>query len=300
MIGHRIAPLLGIARANFLLLPVALVAVGAAAAAWDGAFRWTPTWLALAGLTLLHAAVNALNEASDMETGIDLQTVRTPFSGGSGTLPAGQLSVRATRVFASGCIAVAAVIGLWFAVRLGPWFVGLLAVGAASVLFYTERFARTGLGEVVAGLGLGALPVWGAAWVQGPPPGPAAMWAGVPAFFMTFNLLLLNEFPDEGADRAGGRKNLVLLLGRQGAALIYAAAALLAPTAIVAAVVIEALPPHALAAVLPSILLVPPFGWVFGDTRQPVPHGALGANVAWNLATNAVLALALVAALLMA
>lgn len=300
MIGHRIAPFLGIARANFLLLPVALVAVGAAAAAWDGAFRWTPTLLALVGLTLLHAAVNALNEASDMETGIDLQTVRTPFSGGSGTLPAGQLSVRATRVFAYGCIGVAAVIGLWFAVRLGPWFVGLLAVGAASVVFYTERFARIGLGEVVAGLGLGALPVWGAAWVQGPPPGPAALWAGVPAFFMTFNLLLLNEFPDEAADRAGGRKNLVLLFGRQGAALVYAAAALLAPAAIVAAVVLGALPTHALAAVLPSILLVPPLGWAFGDSRQPVPHGALGANVAWNLATNAVLALALVVDLLMA
>lgn len=300
MIGHRIAPFLGIARANFLVLPVALVAAGAAAAAWDGAFRWTPTVLALVGLTLLHAAVNALNEASDMVTGIDLQTVRTPFSGGSGTLPAGQLSVRSTRAFAYGCIAVAAAIGLWFAVRLGPWFVGLLAVGAASVLFYTDRFARTGLGEVVAGLGLGALPVWGAAWAQGPPPGPAAIWAGVPAFFMTFNLLLLNEFPDEAADRAGGRKNLVLLLGRRGAALVYAAAALLAPAAIVAAVVLGALPTHALAAVLPSILLVAPFGWAFGDTRRAVPHGALGANVAWNLATNAVLALALVAALLMA
>jgi 1,4-dihydroxy-2-naphthoate polyprenyltransferase len=298
--GRHLTPYLGVARANFLLLPVALVAAGAAAAAWESAFAWTPTVLALVGLLLLHAAVNALNEASDMVTGIDLQTERTPFSGGSGTLPAGRLSVRSTRVFAYGCTTLAAVIGLWFAVRLGPWFGGVLAVGAASVLFYTDRFARTGLGEVVAGLGLGALPVWGAAWVQGPPPGPAAIWAGVPAFFMTFNLLLLNEFPDEAADRAGGRKNLVLLLGREGAALVYVAAALLAPAAIVAAVVLAALPPHALAAVLPSILLVPPLRWAFGDTRQPVPHGALGANVAWNLATNAVLALALVAALWMA
>lgn len=300
MIGHWIAPLLGVARANFLLLPVTLVAAGAAAAAWAGAFRWTPTLLALVGLTLVHAAVNALNEASDMSTGIDLQTVRTPFSGGSGTLPAGRLSVRATRVFAGVCIAIAAAIGVWFVAQLGPWFAGLVAAGAASVLFYTDRFARAGFGEVVAGLGLGALPVWGAAWVQGPAPGPAAMWAGVPAFFMTFNLLLLNEFPDEAADRTGGRKNLVLLLGRRGAALVYAAAALLAPAAIVAAVVLGALPPYALAAALPSILLVPPLRWAFGDTRQPVPHGALGANVAWNLATNTVLALALVAALRMA
>ena len=54
-----------------------------------------------------------------------------------------------------------------------------MAVGAAAVLFYTDVFARTGLGEVFAGLGLGALPVWGAAWVQGgrparPRSGPAS------------------------------------------------------------------------------------------------------------------------------
>jgi 1,4-dihydroxy-2-naphthoate octaprenyltransferase len=120
----------------------------------------------------------------------------------------------------------------------------------------------------------------------------------VPAFFMTFNLLLLNEFPDEEADRAGGRKNIVLMLGRKGAALVYAAAAILTPAAIVAAVVLRALPPHALAAVVPSVLLARPLAWAFGDAREPVPVPALGANVAWNLATNTVLALALAAAVL--
>ena len=160
-------------------------------------------------------------------------------------------------------------------------------------------FARAGVGEIMAGLGLGALPVWGAAWVQGPPPGPAALWAGVPAFLMTFNLLLLNEFPDEEADRAGGRKNLVLMLGRKGAAVVYAAAAVLTPTAIVVAVALGALPVHALAATLPSLLLAKPLAWALGDTREPVPVPALGANVAWNLATNTVLALALAAAVAM-
>jgi 1,4-dihydroxy-2-naphthoate octaprenyltransferase len=37
---------------------------------------------------------------------------------------------------------------------------------------------------------------------------------------MTFDLLLLNELPDEEADRAGGRRNLVLILGRRAAALV--------------------------------------------------------------------------------
>ncbi len=295
---NGLAPWLGVARAPFLLLPVTLVAAGSAAAAYEGAFGLRPTLLALVGLLLLHTAVNALNEASDMATGIDLRTTRTPFSGGSGTLPAGRLSVRATRVFAYTCAVIGGLIGGWFAMRLDPLFALLMAVGAASVLFYSDLFARTGVGEVVAGLGLGALPIWGAAWVQGPLPGPAALWAGVPGFFMTFNLLLLNEFPDEEADRAGGRRNLVLMLGRRGAALVYAGAAILTPASIVVAVVVRALPVHALAATLPSLLLAKPLLWAFGDTREPVPVPALGANVVWNLATNSVLALALAVAVL--
>ena len=195
--------------------------------------------------------------------------------------------MRATSVFAYACAAIGGLIGGWFALRLGPLFALLMAVGAAAVLFYSEVFARVGVGELAAGLGLGALPVWGAAWVQGPPPGPAALWAGVPAFFMTFDLLLLNEFPDEEADRAGGRKNLVLMLGRKGAALVYAGAAALTPLVIVAAVALRVFPLVALAAVVPSLLLRKPLAWALGDTREPVPVAALAANVTWNLATNA-------------
>ena len=84
----------GVARANFLLLPFTLVAVGAAAAAFDGDFNLLHTLLALVGLVGLHVAVNALNEVSDFRRGIDLETVRTPFSGGSGTLPSGALQPR--------------------------------------------------------------------------------------------------------------------------------------------------------------------------------------------------------------
>ena len=289
-------PCLGVARAPFLVLPVTLVAVGAAAAAWDGAFAGGPTLLALVGLVALHIAVNALNEASDMQTGIDLHTQRTPFSGGSGTLPAGELSVRATRIFALTCAALGGLVGVHFALQLGWGFVALMALGAAAVLLYSEVFARAGLGELFAGLGLGALPVWGAAWVQGREPGATALWAGIPAFFMTFNLLLLNEFPDEEADREGGRRNLVILFGRRMTAVIYVLAAMVAPASIVVAVALGILPHMALVAVLPSLLLAKPLAWAFTRPQEPVPIPALGANVVWNLATNAVLALALLAA----
>jgi 1,4-dihydroxy-2-naphthoate octaprenyltransferase len=291
-------PWFGVARAPFLVLSVTLVASGAAAAAYDGAFGWGPTLLALVGLVALHTAVNALNEASDMTTGIDLHTRRTPFSGGSGTLPSGQLSARSTRAFALTCATLGGLIGVYFALQLGWGFVALMAFGAAAVLLYSEVFARSGLGELFAGLGLGALPVWGTAWVQGRLPGAAALWAGIPAFLMTFNLLLLNEFPDEEADRTGGRRNLVLLFGRRAAAAIYCVAALLAPVSILGAVALGALPRLALLALVPSLILAKPLAWALARPQEAVPLPALGANVVWNLATNTVLALALVAATL--
>jgi 1,4-dihydroxy-2-naphthoate octaprenyltransferase len=202
-------------------------------------------------------------------------------------------------VFALTCGAVGAAIGVHFALEFGWGFVALMALGAAGVLLYSDLFARSGLGEIFAGLGLGALPVWGTAWVQGRPPGAAALWAGVPAFFMTFNLLLLNEFPDESADRGGGRRNLVLLFGRRAAAAIYATAALLVPVSIAVAVGRGALPGPALVALLPSLLLLRPLAWAVTHPHEPVPLPALGANVIWNLVTNTVLALALVGATVM-
>jgi len=75
----------GVARAPFLLLPVTLVIAGTGAAAHLGLANWFRAGLALVGMIAVHMAVNALNEASDFRTGIDLKTQRTPFSGGSGT-----------------------------------------------------------------------------------------------------------------------------------------------------------------------------------------------------------------------
>jgi len=284
-----------VARAPFLLLPPTLVASGAAAAAWNGTFSWVRTLLALIGLVTLHMAVNILNEWSDMRTGIDLETERTPFSGGSGTLPAGGMSLRSALVFGLVCAGIGLGIGLWFVSKVGWVLLPLMVAGAVSVLAYTDLLARIGVGEIAAGFGLGAGPVIGTALVQGGSWSAAATAASIPAFFMTFNLLLLNEFPDEEADRKGGRRNLVILLGRRAAAWIYVVAGLATPSAIVFAVLLRVLPPLCLIAVLPSLLLAKPIRWALGDPSEPVPIPALGANVVWNLATNTFVALALIA-----
>jgi len=282
-----------LARAPFLTLPVTLVVNGAGAAAYQGEVDWFATLLALVGLVAVHMAVNALNEWSDMKRGIDLKTVRTPFSGGSGTLPAGQAPVEAALRLGMVTAAVGLAIGLWFFYRIGPSFLPFLLFGAFFATGYTDVLARIGLGEIAAGLGLGGMAVAGVVLVQEGLLGWPALAASVPPFLMTFNLLLLNEFPDEEADREGGRRNLVLLLGRKRAALVYSLAGLLVPLWITGWAVSGLLPLWAILGALPSVLLVRPVGWAFKHWSEPVPIPALGANVTWNLATNTLLGIGL-------
>ncbi len=289
----------GVARAPFLLLPPTLVASGAAAAAWNGAFSWPRTVLATVGLVALHMAVNILNEWSDMRTGIDLATERTPFSGGSGTLPAGAMAPQTALIFGLVCAGVGLAVGLWFLAAIGRSFLPILVVGAVCVLAYTDVLARLGIGEVAAGIGLGAAPVVGAALVQNGSFSPASAAAAIPAFCMTFNLLFLNEFPDEAADRAGGRRHLVILLGRKAAARLYVVMGLGVPASVLTSVVLGVLPPVCLAAALPSLLLAKPARWALRDPQSAVPIPALAANVIWNLSTNTAIALTLLIAILL-
>ena len=60
-----------------------------------------------------------------------------------------------------------------------------------------------------------------------------------------------------------------------------------------AAVLLDYLPAWGLLAMIPSVFLIAPLRWAMIGPERPVPEQALGANVIWNLATNVVLAGAL-------
>ena len=83
-------------------------------------------------------------------------------------------------------------------------------------------------------------------------------------------------------------------MGRPGAARVYMLAAIAVPVSIAATVSMDLLPIAALAAILPSLLLIPAFRWALRCPQEPVPIGALGGNVIWNLSTNLLLCAALV------
>ena len=80
--------LLGPMRLPFVILAPCCVLLGLGTAYWEtgGHINWLYFALTLIGGAAAHISVNAFNEYFDFKTGLDSQTRRTPFSGGSGTL----------------------------------------------------------------------------------------------------------------------------------------------------------------------------------------------------------------------
>lgn len=292
---ERLQGYLRIARAPFLALPVTLVVLGSAAATVSSGFDAGAAALAFVGLLSLHISVNARNEYRDYHSGVDFETDPTPFSGGSKALPEGDLEPVAAKWTALATAGIGAIIGGYFLVEVGLILLPFVVIGALSVLFYTSHLARYGMGELFAGLGLGGLPVMGTALVQVGEITPPMVVAAVPATLLTFNLLLLNEFPDQAADKVGGRKNLVHRLGRTRAAILYAVVALAVPGSIVAGWLAGTLPLWAILGLVPSLFLVRPFRWAATNPQESVPHPALRDNVLWILGTNVFLGIGLLA-----
>lgn len=287
-------------RPQFLLLSVFLVAHGAMLALWQGASDWLLAMLAAIALVLMHASVDVLNDWHDYaRSGIDRQTRRTPFSGGSGFLPAGAISPRGALIFGLSMLSVASAIGLYLVWVSGRPLLVIGMAGVVSVVAYTPFLSHVGLGELFAGLGLGTLPVVGTYYLLSGRIDGVAWLSAVPAGLLTYNLLLLNEFPDAEADAAGGRRHMVVLLGKRKAAWLYTCVEIAVYVTVVAGVVAGWLTPWALlslGAVFFALKAIRGALTEYDSFEGLIP--AQAANVAAVLATNALLAVGyLIAAL---
>lgn len=280
-------------RVSFLVLSVLLVLVGGAAAYEEGVFHPLRLFLTLVGVILAHIAVNLYNEAADHQTGIDFQTQRTPFSGGTGNLQEGRTSLRAVQVTAFATLWIAFAIGVYLSWSSGWLLMVFIVLGGLAARFYTTHLAHWMMGELAAGVCLGTFVVLGTYYAHTGGFTSAVIWLSIPPGILTALLLLLNEFPDVEADRQGGRRHLVIVLGLRRAAVVYTAALAVNYLILLWGVLSGFFP----VTVLLTLLTLPlafkaacgalRFG---GSVEKLVP--ALGANVGVVLGTNLFLAVA--------
>jgi 1,4-dihydroxy-2-naphthoate octaprenyltransferase len=273
-------------RPQFLLLSVVLAFLGTSIAWYDGYFHLGYALLAFLGLLLCHISVNVLNDYFDYKSGIDLKTKRTPFSGGSGILPAAQMKPRQVFWLGTGSLILAVPIGVYFVLVTGWALLPLLLVAAFCTVLYTPLLTRMGWPEWAPGVGMGFLPVVGMYFIQTGFYTASAYIAAIPSGILVHNLLLLNEFPDIAADREAGRRTLPITLGKQGAWIIYSVLTIVVYVWIAYWVAVGEMPVFALIALLtlPFALKAIWGGRHYNDMSRLVP--AMSNNIMVVLLTQ--------------
>jgi len=276
-------------RPQFLLLSVVLAFLGTAMAFSNNTFYLGYALLAFLGLLLCHISVNVLNDYHDFKSGIDLKTKRTPFSGGSGILPAGSLQPKHVFWFGLICLLLAIPLGVYFVMVRGLLLLPLLIIGALCTLLYTPLITRVGWPEWAPGIAMGFLPVLGAYFVQTTAYPFAIIVACIPSGILVHNLLLLNEFPDVAADKGAGRKTLPIVIGRKKASIVYSVLTIVVYLWIIGAVAAQLMPIYALLALLTLPLAVKAIRGAlnYQDESKLIP--AMGSNVQVVLLTQLLL-----------
>ena len=280
--------LLGPMRAPFLVLDPAIVLMGVGVAVWQvGQINWWHALLILIGSLASHISVNALNEYFDFRSGLDFRTMKTPFSGGSGTLPAKPEMAGAALWTGLVALAITGAIGLYLLLVRGWGLLPLGLLGLIVIVIYTTWLTRNWLLCLIApGLGFGTLMVMGTAFVLTGEYSWTAFFASLVPFFLVSNLLLLNQFPDAEPDKTVGRKHLVIVAGRRVGALVYTLFLAATYLSILAGVLLVFLPAWALLGLLtlPLAIFTSMSAARYAE-NMPKLAPAMGMNVLINILT---------------
>jgi len=207
-------------RIRFLLASVISVSVGLAITWWyTNNITIVDAILTMCGVLALHASVDLLNDYWDFKRGIDTKTHRTKMSGGSGVLPEGLL--KPSQVYAAGIVSliIGAAIGIYFVATDGIVIGIILAFAVISIYFYSTKIVDWGLAEVFVAI-KGSMIVIGTYFVQTSQITESTVLAGIVIGVLSSLVLFITSFPDHDADKAKGRKTLVISLGMQKACTI--------------------------------------------------------------------------------
>lgn len=202
-------------------------------------------WFALAvfGVYLVEIAKNALNEVVDYQSGVDPgvdDAHRTPFSGGKKTIVEGKLDMTQCLYIAIVCFTAAAVIGCALAVFVEPQIFWVGLAGFALAVIYSLppfRLCYRGLGEIAVGIAFGPVIVMGMYVLIEGRFDVLPLLVSLPIAFMIVNVLWINQFPDYEVDKAHGKKNWVVRLGKRRATVGYAALYILSGLSVIAVAV---------------------------------------------------------------
>lgn len=202
-------------RIKFLLASVIAVTNGIVISYWKtGYIDIGYAVLTYIGIMCLHISVDLLNDYSDFKRGIDTNTKRTKFSGGTGVIPENLISSKL--IYCAGIIflIVGGMIGLYFVTIKGIIILVLLIFAIISIYFYSTNIVNAGLGELFVAI-KGCMIVLGSYYIQSDSIELTSVYVGIIIGLLSSVVLLVTSFPDYDADKKSGRRTLVIVIGKE-------------------------------------------------------------------------------------
>lgn len=257
----RLVAWLTLSRLPFHLVGVSPFLLGMVIA-WNQGYslNWGVSILATLAVVLIMLATYYSGEYYDYETD-SLNKEYNKFSGGTRVLPAGLIPKQHVLLVALLALAAAGAIGLvlQFHFKTGPFTIPLGLFGILCGYFYISkpiRWAYRGVGEILIGICYGWLTINTAYYLQTGTFGLIPTLVSIPVGISIFLVILINEFPDYISDKASGKNNLVVRLGRDRSAILYAVLAAVCFLAIVLGVFAGVPKLMAVLSVIPLALIV--------------------------------------------
>jgi 1,4-dihydroxy-2-naphthoate polyprenyltransferase len=208
-------------RIKFLLASIIAVTNGIAISYWKtGELDFGYAILTYFGIICLHISVDLLNDYWDFKRGIDTNTKRTKYSGGTGVIP--ENLINSKLIYCAGVIflILGGLIGLYFVTIKGIIILILLIFAIISIYFYSTNIVNAGLGELFVAI-KGSMIVLGSYYIQSDQIDLTSIYVGVIIGLLSAVVLLVTSFPDYEADKKSGRRTLVIVMGKENSIKLY-------------------------------------------------------------------------------
>ena len=209
-------------RIKFLLASIIAVTNGIAINYWmSGEVDLSFALLTYFGILCLHISVDLLNDYSDYKRGIDTNTKRTKFSGGTGVIPDNLINSKLIYMAGIIFLILGGLVGLYFVTIKGIIILILLTFAIISIYFYSTNIVNAGLGEIFVAI-KGCMIVLGSYYIQSDTINLTSVYVGIIVGLLSAVILLVTSFPDYNADKNSGRRTLVILMGKKNSVKIFA------------------------------------------------------------------------------
>jgi len=204
--------------------------------------------LVILGVTINHFGLNMLDDVCDYLHFIDRQKKgdKNPYTGGSGVITEGLLSVRQVAVGSAVCFAITVLIGIYLTYTKGWPVLAFGLFGLFCSIFYTLppiKFGYRGLGELALLVNFGPTIGLGAYYVQTGKVAIEPLMISLVLGSMMWSMIIINEIPDYEDDRLGNKMNLVARFGKEMGITLYVAGLVLSYGILVSSVLLRISPP---------------------------------------------------------